>query len=101
VIASIKGRPAHETLESLRLTLLKIEQSVEPDHDAVALADLKRILLQRIAELEAIEIIESVSTANAQIPDPAVLVPPGSMTVEDSKDISTDFDPATPPAKPD
>ena len=53
VVAAIKGRPTHETLESLRLTLLKIEQNAEPEQDAEALAELKRILLQRIAQLEA------------------------------------------------
>jgi hypothetical protein len=91
VIAAIKGRPAHETLESLRLTLLKIEQSAEPEQDAEALAELKRILLQRIAELEAIQALEiqPVESDNAQTSEktnPADLVPPESVKVDDSKD---------------
>jgi hypothetical protein len=90
VIAAIKGRPAHETLESLRLTLLKIEQDAEPEQDAEALAELKRILLQRIAELEAIQVLEiqAVESADAQTSEktnPAELVPPASIMVDDSK----------------
>jgi hypothetical protein len=104
VVAAIKGRPAHETLESLRLTLLKVEQGAEPDHDAEALAELKRILLQRIAELEAIQALESAGAQpvaeTAGEPNPADLVPPASMTVDDSKDTVTDAGHSTPSAEP-
>jgi hypothetical protein len=100
VIAAIKGRPAQGTLESLRLTLLKVEQSAEPEHDAEALAELKRILLHRIAELEAMQAIESAAAPTADQPNPANPVPPASLTVGDSKDIATDADRATPPAEP-
>jgi hypothetical protein len=89
LVAALKGRPTHETLESLRLTLLKIEQSAEPDQDAEALADLKRILLQRIAELEAIEAIESgAAETTDQVEDeagPADLISSASMTVDASQ----------------
>jgi hypothetical protein len=76
VVAAIKGRPAQETLDSLRLTLLKVEQSVEPDKDTEAMAELKRILLHRIAELEAIQALESAGAQTADKPDPADLVAP-------------------------
>jgi hypothetical protein len=93
-------RPAHETLESLRLTLVKVEQSAEPEQDAEALAELKRILLHRVAELEAIEAIESATHAtpeSADQPNPADLVTPASMTVDDPKDIVADAELPTPP----
>jgi hypothetical protein len=102
----MKGRPAHETLESLRLTLLKVEQSAEPEQDREALAELKRILLQRIAELEAvqaleIQALESAPAQTADKPNPSDLVPPASVTVDDSKDIPADADLSTPPAESD
>jgi hypothetical protein len=102
----MKGRPAHETLESLRLTLLKVEQSAEPEQDREALAELKRILLQRIAELEAvqaleIQALESAAVQTADKPNAADLVPPSSVTVDEPKDIAVDADVSTPPAEPD
>ncbi len=105
VVAAIKGRPAHETLESLRLTLRKVEQSAEPEQDAEALADLKRILLQRIADLEAVEAletqaVESADTQTADEPNPAEFVPPASAMVEDSNDTAVlAADVATPSAE--
>ena len=109
MVAAIKGRPAHETLESLRLTLLKVEQSAEPEQDAEALAELKRILLQRIAELEAVEAIDSAAAQtavqvegepNSDKPNPADLVPPASVTVDDSKDTAALAGVPTLPAEP-
>jgi hypothetical protein len=44
------SRPSLDTLESLRITLLKLEHSMQ---DATAMAELKRSILLRIAELEA------------------------------------------------
>jgi len=104
----MKARPAHETLESLRLTLLKVEQTAEPDQDREALADLKRILLQRIAELEAIQAIEvqagesaaALQSAPGQTedkPSSADLVLPPSVTADESKDVTADAELASPP----
>lgn len=114
--AAIKGRPAQETLESLRLTLLKVEQTAEPDHDQESLAELKRILLQRIAELEALHALESAAAADPgadQTPDnqtpgnpdsaepkPADVIPPTSMTAGDSKDVAAGAEVLPPPAEP-
>ena len=99
MVAAIKGRPAQETLDSLRLTLLKVEQSAEPDKDTEAMAELKRILLHRIAELEAIEALESAGAQTADKPHPADLVTPASATVDDSKNTITDADLSNPPAE--
>ena len=51
-------RPVAVTLESLQVTLHKLEQTADPTQDA---ADLKRILLRRIAELEAAQAVETIS----------------------------------------
>ena len=85
-------------MESLRLTLLKVEQSAEPEQDAGALAELKRILLQRIAELEAIQAIESAAPQTDEKPNPADLVPRASVTSEESRDFVADVDLSTSPA---
>jgi hypothetical protein len=45
-------RAARDTAESLRVILELLEQSPDPDGDLPARAELKRILLLRIAELE-------------------------------------------------
>ncbi len=98
-MAAIKGRPAHETLDSLRLTLLKIEQSAEHDKDAEAMVELKRILLRRIAELEAIQAVESASAQSADEPQPADLVAPASVKADDSQSLIVDADLSIPPAE--
>jgi hypothetical protein len=45
-------RSIGETIENLRILLHKFEHSPEADYDEFALAELKRIILNRIAELE-------------------------------------------------
>jgi hypothetical protein len=44
-------RPSKDVLESLRVTLQKLEHGLDPTHDASAMAELKRMVLLRIAEL--------------------------------------------------
>lgn len=46
-------RPNAETIVLLRLTLKQIEKELDPVSDVAALDELKRIVLHRIAELEA------------------------------------------------
>ena len=45
-------RPSRDTLEALRATLKKLEQGLHPTHDV---AELKRAILLRIAELETLD----------------------------------------------
>jgi hypothetical protein len=45
-------RPSTETIEVLFRTLLEVEQQLDPVSDAASIAELKRIVLQRIAVLE-------------------------------------------------
>jgi hypothetical protein len=42
-------------LESLRVTLQKLEHALDPIQDADAMAQLKRRVLLRIAELDAVD----------------------------------------------
>jgi len=63
------SRSSQETLESLRVTLHKLEQTTDPASDEQAVAELKQILLNRMAELE---------TLNALAPAQAEPVPAAS-----------------------
>ena len=54
-------RPKHETVESLCSILRRLENTPDPAQDAGALADLKQILRNRIAVLEAQEALASKS----------------------------------------
>ena len=114
---AMKERPAQETLESLRLTLLKVEQGAEPGQDAEAFAELKRILLQRIAELEAIQALEAAAAQSpgeskpesllppatvAEIPSEALsVVPAGPLKPDEPNDVALEAGPSAPPAEPD
>jgi hypothetical protein len=56
---------ARETLDSLRVTLHKLEQTTDLASDGQDAAELKQILLNRIAELE------TLNALNPQDPEPA------------------------------
>jgi hypothetical protein len=45
--------PSDDVLRLLRATLQKLENGLDPLHDAAAMAELKRLILLRIAELES------------------------------------------------
>lgn len=51
-------RSISDTIEALRVILLKFEQALDPGYDQAALTELKRIILDRIAELESERAIE-------------------------------------------
>lgn len=44
--------PATETIETLRRTLQQLEQTAGATNDPVGMTEMRRILLQRVAELE-------------------------------------------------
>jgi hypothetical protein len=52
----IVNRPSPDTVESLRITLHKLELTLDPVQDAGAMAELKRVILLRIAELDAVRL---------------------------------------------
>ena len=51
-------RNARETLDSLRVTLQKLEQTADSVSDGRDVAELKQILLNRIAELETLNALQ-------------------------------------------
>jgi hypothetical protein len=99
VVAGNKKRPARETLDALRLTLLQVEQNAEPGTDPESLAELKRILLSRIGELEAIQALESASEASTTESLVADIVSQASLTADESSSIVVDPEIPKPPAE--
>lgn len=71
------SRSSQETLESLRVTLHKLEQTTDPSSDVQAVADLKQILLNRMAELETLNALAPAQpetvTAPSDLPPLAVV----------------------------
>lgn len=63
-----------ETIEALRITLQQLEHSPDPDFDLDAIAQLKQILVKRIAELE-IQLALSGSGAQAAVTETSASVP--------------------------
>jgi hypothetical protein len=55
----IPRRPTTKSLESLNLTLQQLEQSGDPDQDDASITELKRVLLNRIADLELSKTLET------------------------------------------
>ena len=80
-------RPMPDTIETLRLTLQRLEQTTDPARDSAHLAGIKRVLLNIIAELEIAQALESsapntATAAAATAPDSAALIPPTTITEE-------------------
>lgn len=67
------ARSAQETLESLRITLQKLEQTSDPASNREDVAELKQILLNRIAELETLQALHPEEPEAAQPPAPSDL----------------------------
>jgi hypothetical protein len=62
-------RPTSITLDTLRLTIQQIEQQTSDESvDLHSVEELKRILLNRIAELEVIEALAQPENEPAQAP---------------------------------
>ena len=55
--------------QGLLATLLKLEQSMHSMEDANSLAELKRIILLRVAELDAAEALEQAAVETASTTD--------------------------------
>ncbi|MGA8087560.1 MAG: hypothetical protein WCA10_09650 [Terracidiphilus sp.] len=68
------ARTARETLDSLRVTLQKLEQTTDPASDGQDVAELKQILLNRIAELETLQALHQPEEV-APPPAPSDLPP--------------------------
>jgi hypothetical protein len=71
-------RSIPDTIEALRVIFLRFEQALDPEYDQAALTELKRIILDRIAELES-ELAMTVRCAHpSAAPFEAPQVAPGS-----------------------
>lgn len=88
------ARPSAETIESLHLILKKVQQSSDTAQDEASLADLKRILLNRIAELEVTMVLEPADAEVAKVSDPSALVPPSVVEGDRVEESSTPTEPA-------
>jgi hypothetical protein len=77
------ARPTRETLESLRVTLQKLEQTADPASNGQDVLELKQILLNRIAELETLNALERQPDAEAASA-PSDLPPLPVVTEEDA-----------------
>jgi hypothetical protein len=79
------SRTSLETLESLRVTLHKLEQTTDPSSDVQAVAELKQILLNRMAELETLNALAPQQPEAA--PAPADLPPLPAITEEETREM--------------
>ena len=79
-------RPTSKSLESLRVTLQKLEQTGDPGNDDARISELKRVLLNRIADLELSKTFESEDYETDNAPAPDELIPPPSMTEESASE---------------
>ena len=62
-------RPSFELIQSLRVTLQKIEENFATPEDEPVIAELKRILLLRIADIEAVDALREADASEAA-PEP-------------------------------
>jgi hypothetical protein len=83
-------RPTPKSLESLHLTLQKLEQTVDPGKGDGSISDLKRALLNRIVDLELSKTMETEDDEIDKAPEPADLVPPPSITEERTLETNID-----------
>ncbi len=74
-------RSAQETLESLRITLQKLEQTSDTASDRQDVAELKQILMNRIAELETLHALQPAEEIHPP-PAPSELPPIAAITEE-------------------
>jgi hypothetical protein len=69
-------RPTQKTLESLHVTLQKLEQTENPVQGEESMSELKRVLLNRIADLELSKTLETGEPEAEEKPEPAELIAP-------------------------
>jgi hypothetical protein len=83
-------RPTPKSLESLHVTLQKLEQTSDPGQDETSIAVLKRVLVNRIADLELTKTFELAEAEIDKAHEPADLVPPPSITEEGTPEMTMD-----------
>jgi hypothetical protein len=65
-------RSIPDTIEALRVIFFRFEQALDPEYDLAALTELKRIILDRIGELES----ELAMTVRCERPSAAAFEAP-------------------------
>lgn len=83
---AIHRRPTPESLESLRLTLQKLEQSGDARKNDTSISELKRVVLNRIADLELAKKLAIKDEEVDNAPEPADLIPLPPMAEEDPRE---------------
>ncbi len=84
-------RPTREVIQNLRVTLQKLEQNFDSREDETVVAELKRILLIRIADLEADEAAHSEAVQSPTTGDrPVVVVSKADSAAEAIKTLQLD-----------
>ena len=78
------SRPSRETLQSLRVTLHKLEQATDSVSNGQDVAELKQILLNRIAELESLNALSPADSEPAAASAPSDLPHLAAVTEETS-----------------
>jgi hypothetical protein len=81
-------RAPRETLESLRVTLHRLEQTTDSASDGQDVAELKQILLNRIAELETLNALNPQDPDHAPATAPSDLPPLAAVTEEESNKVA-------------
>jgi len=85
-------RPTPKTLDSLKVTLQKLEQTDTPAQDPDSMSELKRVLLNRIADLELTKTLVTSDTEpeTEDRPEPADLAPLPTLAEETILDEAVD-----------
>jgi len=83
-------RPTPKSLESLRVTLQKLEQTSAPGGGDVSMGELKRVLVNRIADLELTKTLVLAEAETDEAHEPSDLIPPQSRTGEGSHEMASD-----------
>src|SRR3954469_24514678 len=95
----MEPRPASELIQSLRLTLQKIEENFASVEDEPNIAELKRILLLRIADIEATEALrkaEARAIPNDTVPQGEAVAMQQSVSEQVAEANSTALDQSKP-----
>jgi hypothetical protein len=64
-------RPSQDLLKSLRLALPRLEHGLDPIEDADVMAEIKRLTLVRITELEFLNALRQARGRTCRTGDPA------------------------------
>jgi hypothetical protein len=82
----LRRRPTSKTLRSLHATLQKLEQTDNSAETPQSISELKRVVLNRIADLELTQVLETADIETDEALDADDLIPPPSTPEEELLD---------------